>query len=475
MGNPTGFLEHPRQGPRTRPIPVRVRDWHEVYEPQSDAEVSTQASRCMDCGIPFCTQGCPLGNRIPVFNDGAYRGDWARAAEQLFATNNFPEFTGRLCPAPCESACVLGIGDDPVTIERVEYEVAEHAFALGLPVGATPRAETGRRVVVVGSGPAGLAAAAQLRAVGHAVEVLERADAPGGLLRYGIPEFKLEKRVLERRLEVMREAGVIFTCGIEVGGRGPSLDAVSRGADAVVLALGSTRPRLIEVPGADLAGVVTAMAYLEAATRALAEGGPSTLNAEGRHMVILGGGDTGADCLGTAHRQGAASVTQVEIMDRPPDERPADEPWPTMPRVYKTTSAHAEGGERRFSTETLAFLGDGRVRALRARDHLTGETVELAGDLVVIAAGFLGPELEGLALAGPEYTTERATLRVDDDWRVPVAGTTPVFACGDAVRGQSLIVWAIAEGRSAAAAADRHLRGSATSLAAPLAPGAQSW
>ena len=475
MGNPTGFLEHPRQGPRTRPIPVRVRDWHEVYEPQSDAEVSTQASRCMDCGIPFCTQGCPLGNRIPVFNDGASRGDWARAAEQLFATNNFPEFTGRLCPAPCESACVLGIGDDPVTIERVEYEVAEHAFALGLPVGAAPRAETGRRVVVVGSGPAGLAAAAQLRAVGHAVEVLERADAPGGLLRYGIPEFKLEKRVLERRLEVMREAGVIFTCGIEVGGRGPSLDAVSRGADAVVLALGSTRPRLIEVPGADLAGVVTAMAYLEAATRALAEGGPSTLNAEGRHVVILGGGDTGADCLGTAHRQGAASVTQVEIMDRPPDERPADEPWPTMPRVYKTTSAHAEGGERRFSTETLAFLGDGRVRALRARDHHTGETIELAGDLVVIAAGFLGPELEGLALAGPEYTTERATLRVDDDWRVPVAGTTPVFACGDAVRGQSLIVWAIAEGRSAAAAADRHLRGSVTSLAAPLAPGAQSW
>ncbi len=475
MGNPTGFLEHPRQGPRPRPIPVRVRDWHEVYEPQSDEEVATQASRCMDCGIPFCTQGCPLGNRIPVFNDGAYRGDWARAAEQLFATNNFPEFTGRLCPAPCESACVLGLGDEPVTIERVEYEVAEHAFARGLPVATAARSETGRRVVVVGSGPAGLAAAAQLRAAGHAVEVLERADAPGGLLRYGIPEFKLEKRVLERRLEVMRAAGVVFTCGVEVGGRGPSLAAVAADADAVVLALGSTRPRMIEVPGAELAGVETAMAYLEAATRALVEGAPSPLDAAGRHVVILGGGDTGADCLGTAHRQGAASVTQVEIMDRPPDERPADQPWPTMPRVFKTTSAHAEGGERRFSTETLAFVGEGRVRSLRAVDHERGETFEMACDLVLIAAGFVGPELAGLGLDRPELTTERATLRVDGHWRVPLSVTTPVFACGDAVRGQSLIVWAIAEGRAAAAAVDRHLRGGATSLPAPLEPYAQSW
>ena len=476
MGSPTGFLEHSRQGPRPRPIPVRVRDWHEVYEPQSDEEVATQASRCMDCGIPFCTQGCPLGNRIPVFNDGAYRGDWARAAEQLFATNNFPEFTGRLCPAPCESACVLGLGDEPVTIERVEYEVAEHAFARGLPVATAPRADTGRRVVIVGSGPAGLAAAAQLRAAGHAVEVLERADALGGLLRYGIPEFKLEKRILERRLEVLRAAGVVFTCGVEVGGRlGPSLATVTADADAVVLALGSTRPRMIDVPGAELPGVETAMAYLEAATRALAPGAPSRLDAAGRHVVILGGGDTGADCLGTAHRQGAASVTQIEIMDRPPDRRPADQPWPTMPRVFKTTSAHAEGGERRFSTETLAFIGEERVRALSAVDHLRGETLEMACDLVLIAAGFVGPELHGLGLDRPELITERATLRVDGRWRVPVAGATPVFACGDAVRGQSLIVWAIAEGRAAAAAADRHLRGGATSLPTPLEPYAQSW
>ena len=475
MGNPTGFLEHPRQGPRPRPIPVRVRDWHEVYEPQSDEDVSTQASRCMDCGIPFCTQGCPLGNRIPVFNDGAFRGDWERAAEQLFATNNFPEFTGRLCPAPCESACVLGIGDEPVTIERIEYEVAEHAFARGLPVAAAPRAETGRRVVVVGSGPAGLSAAAQLRAAGHGVRVLERSDAPGGLLRYGIPEFKLEKRVLERRLEVMRAAGVVFDCGVEVGGRGPSLETLAAGADAVVLALGSTRPRTIDVPGADLPGVVTAMAYLEAAARALVTGDPSPLDAAGRHVVILGGGDTGADCLGTAHRQGAASVTQLEILDRPPAHRSAEEPWPTMPRVFKTTSAHAEGGERRFSIETLAFTGEGRVGALRALDHRRGETFEMAGDLVVIAAGFVGPELDDLGLAGPAFTTARATLRVDDVWSVPVPGATPVFACGDAVRGQSLIVWAIAEGRAAAAAVDRHLRGGATSLAAPVEPYAQSW
>ncbi|HET8990379.1 MAG TPA: glutamate synthase subunit beta [Acidimicrobiales bacterium] len=475
MGSPTGFLEHPRRGPRLRPIPVRVRDWHEVYEPQGEEEVSAQAARCMDCGIPFCTQGCPLGNRIPVFNDGAYRGDWARAAEQLLATNNFPEFTGRLCPAPCESACVLGLGDEPVTIERLEYEVVEHAFARGLPVAAPTAADTGRRVVVIGSGPAGLAAAAQLRAVGHAVEVLERADAPGGLLRYGIPEFKLEKRVLERRLAVLRDAGVVFRCGVSVGAGGPSLDAVAADADAVVLAVGSTRPRMIEVPGADLPGVVTAMAYLEAANRAVAGGHPSTLDAAGRHVVILGGGDTGADCLGTAHRQGAASVTQLEIMDRPPDERPADQPWPTMPRVFKTTSAHAEGGSRRFATETLAFVGPGRVRALRARDRRRGEEVEMACDLVLIAAGFVGPELAGLGLAGSEHTTERSTLRVDEQWRVPVAGATPVFACGDAVRGQSLIVWAIAEGRAAAAAVDRHLRAGTTSLPAPLEPYAQSW
>ena len=475
MGSPTGFLEHPRRGPRLRPIPVRVRDWHEVYEPQSDEEVSTQAARCMDCGIPFCTQGCPLGNRIPVFNDGAYRGDWVRAAEQLFATNNFPEFTGRLCPAPCESACVLGLGDEPVTIERLEYEVAEHAFARGLPVAATPAAETGRRVVVVGSGPAGLAAAAQLRAVGHAVEVLERADAPGGLLRYGIPEFKLEKRVLERRLAILRDAGVVFRCGVAVGAGGPSLEAVAADADAVVLAIGSTRPRMIEVPGADLSGVVTAMAYLEAATRSLAEGHPSPLDAAGRHVVILGGGDTGADCLGTAHRQGAASVTQFEIMDRPPDERPADQPWPTMPRVFKTTSAHAEGGSRRFATETLAFMGPGRVRALRARDQRLDEEFEMTCDLVLIAAGFVGPELDPLGLGGSAHTTERATLRVDEQWRVPATGATPVFACGDAVRGQSLIVWAIAEGRAAAAAVDRHLRGGTTSLPTPLEPYAQSW
>jgi glutamate synthase (NADPH) small chain len=475
VGKATGFLEHPRQGPSPRPVAVRLRDWREVYEPQDDAAIATQASRCMDCGIPFCTQGCPLGNRIPTFNDGAYRRDWAGAAAQLFATNNFPEFTGRLCPAPCESACVLGIGDDPVTIERLEYEVAEHAFALGLPVAGAAAPPSGWRIAVVGSGPAGLAAAAQLRHAGHGVEVLERADAPGGLLRYGIPEFKLEKRVLDRRLDLMRASGIVFRCGVEVADGRTPLSALRGEFDAVVLALGSTRARLIPVPGADLAGVVTAMSYLEAATRALYEGHAPTIDAAGRHVVILGGGDTGADCLGTVHRQGAASVTQVEIMERPPDDRPADQPWPTMARLYKTTSAHDEGGERRFSTETLAFEGEGSVRAVRAIDHGSGGRIELPADLVLIAAGFVGPELAALGLDGPGLVTSRDTLAVDERWRLGLAGPTPVFACGDAVRGQSLIVWAIAEGRAAAAAVDRHLRGGDTTLPAPIEPYALSW
>ncbi len=475
MGKPTGFLEIPRRGPRTRPVPVRLRDWREVYEPQSDEEVAAQASRCMDCGIPFCTQGCPLGNRIPVFNDGAYRGRWEEAAAQLFATNNFPEFTGRLCPAPCESACVVGIADQPVTIERIEYEVAEHAFARHLSVDRRAARETGRRVAVVGSGPAGLAAAAQLRSAGHEVAVYERADAPGGLLRYGIPEFKLEKGVLDRRLDVMRAAGIRFHTKVAVGRGGTPLADLQRNHDAVVLALGATRPRMIEVPGRDLVGVFPAMTYLEAANRAVTAGATSEIDAAGLHVVILGGGDTGADCLGTAHRQGAASVTQIEIMARPPDERPADQPWPTMARLFKTTSAHEEGGERLFSTETLAFEGEGYVRSLRLRDA-EGATESLPAELVLVAAGFLGPELERLGLDVAPFTTERQTLAVDRDWRIAaLSGPAPVFACGDAVRGQSLIVWAIAEGRSCAAAVDAHLQGAPSALGAPVSPYQLSW
>jgi glutamate synthase (NADPH/NADH) small chain len=476
VGKVTGFLEYPREGPRYRPVPVRLRDWHEVYEPQSDEEVAIQGARCMDCGIPFCMQGCPLGNPIPAFNDRVYRSRWDEAAQQLFLTNNFPEFTGRLCPAPCESACVLGIASDPVTIERVEYEVAEHAFHNGFPVSVATPAETGKRVAVVGSGPAGLAVAAQLRSVGHAVAVFERNDAIGGLLRYGIPEFKMEKSVLDRRLDVMHDAGIVFHTGVAIGDDATSLAWLREHHDAVVLALGSTKPRLLDVPGADLAGVMPAMTFLEAANRAVHNRVPPTISASGQHVVILGGGDTGADCLGTVHRHGASSVTQIEILDRPPEERPANEPWPTMARLFKTTSAHAEGGERRFSTETLEFRGDGRVQTMVVIDHVSDEKVYVPADLVLIAAGFVGPELDALGLDDDRHTTARATLSVDTQWRVTsLEGASPVFACGDAVRGQSLIVWAIAEGRSAASAVDRYLSDGPSALPAPVEPYSLSW
>jgi glutamate synthase (NADPH) small chain len=430
----------------------------------------------MDCGIPFCMQGCPLGNLIPTFNDAVYRFRWAEAASELFRTNNFPEFTGRLCPAPCESACVLGISSDPVTIERIEYEVVEHAFDDGFAVSSRTPVETGKSVAVVGSGPAGLAAAAQLRSVGHAVTVYERSDAIGGLLRYGIPEFKMEKSVLDRRLEVMRSDGVMFRTDVNVGAAETPLSWLREQHDAVILALGSTRPRVLVVPGHDLAGIMPAMTFLEAANRAVNEERVSSLNAEGKHVVILGGGDTGADCLGTVHRHGAASVIQIEILDRPPEERPSAEPWPTMARLYKTSSAHAEGGERRFSTETLEFHGDGRVQSMVVIDHLSDEKITVPADLVLIAAGFVGPELEAIGLAEEPFTTPRATLSVDDQWRVgALEGPGPVFACGDAVRGQSLIVWAIAEGRSAASAVDRHLSGEESLLPAPVAPYSTSW
>ncbi|HEY1825000.1 MAG TPA: glutamate synthase subunit beta [Acidimicrobiales bacterium] len=476
MGKVTGFLEFERGGPEYRPVPVRLRDWREVYEAQSDAAIAQQGARCMDCGIPFCMQGCPLGNLIPAFNDAVYHERWDEAAEHLFRTNNFPEFTGRLCPAPCESACVLGISSDPVTIERIEYEVVEHAFRLGLPVAGSPVRETGRRVAVVGSGPSGLAAAAQLRSRGHHVEVFERQDAAGGLLRYGIPEFKMQKAVLDRRLAVMRESGVVFRTQTAIGEDGVTLQALQHDFDAVVLALGSTRPRLLDVPGAQRDGVMPAMTFLEAANRAVNEDRESTISARDRHVVILGGGDTGADCLGTVHRHGAASVVQIEILERPPDTRPPSEPWPTMARLFKVTSAHAEGGERRFSTETLEFAGHERVESLVVVDRARAETLVLDADLVLIAAGFVGPELTALGLAEGAHTTARATLSVDEDWRVSsIEGEAPVFACGDAVRGQSLIVWAIAEGRSAARSVDAFLSQGESSLGAPVAPYALSW
>ncbi len=475
MGKPTGFIEFARRGPAMRPVPVRLRDWREVYEPQSDTDLAEQGARCMDCGIPFCMQGCPLGNRIPVFNDAVFHAKWEVAAHQLFSTNNFPEFTGRLCPAPCESACVLGIGSDPVTIERLEYEVAEHAFEGHHPVSQATASDTGWRVAVVGSGPAGLAAAAQLRSVGHAVTVYERSDAIGGLLRYGIPEFKLEKSVLDRRLAVMEADGIKFYTNTTIGRGGVPLADLQRNNDAVLLALGSTRPRLIGVPGSDLVGVFPAMHYLETSNRAVHQGKESQISAEGLHVIILGGGDTGADCLGTAHRQGAASIIQIEILDRPPDSRPAEQPWPTMARVFKITSAHDEGGERLFSTETMEFNGPDYVRSISLRDLTTNEVVVRPADLVLIAAGFIGPELDGLGLNDLPYTTTQSTLAVDDSWRVSsIEGMAPVFACGDAVRGQSLIVWAIAEGRSAAHAIDQTLQGH-SNLPHPVSPNEKSW
>jgi glutamate synthase (NADPH/NADH) small chain len=430
----------------------------------------------MDCGIPFCMQGCPLGNRIPTFNDHVYRSHWALAAEQLFDTNNFPEFTGRLCPAPCESACVLGIADSPVTIERIEYEVAEHAFANGLEVAHSTDVRTGKCVAIIGSGPAGLAAAAQLASVGHDVHVFERSDAIGGLLRYGIPEFKLEKAVLDRRLDVMAASGVTFHTNVTVGASARPLDSLRQEFDAVLLAIGSTRPRLIPVTGAELAGVYPAMTYLEAANRAVRDGVTSPIDAKDRHVIILGGGDTGADCLGTVHRQGAASVVQIEILDRPPDERPTDQPWPTMARIFKSSPAHEEGGERQFSTETLEFLGVESITDIAVRDASTGDSHTMPAHLVLIAAGFVGPELDGLELASDPFVTPRATLSVDEQWRLThLEGPGPVFACGDAVRGQSLIVWAIAEGRSAAAAIDAVLMEAPSVLPAPVVPYSLSW
>jgi len=382
MAKPTGFLEFDRQGPTLRPVPVRLRDWHEVYEPQEDGQVVVQATRCMDCGIPFCMQGCPLGNRIPDFNDRVYHSQWEQAAVQLFSTNNFPEFTGRLCPAPCESACVLGIASDPVTIERIEYEVAEHAFFNGFEVASATDTKTGKHVVVVGSGPAGLAAAAQLRSVGHDVAVYERSDAIGGLLRYGIPEFKLEKAVLDRRLEVMEKSGVTFHPGVTVGEGGTPLADLQSNFDAVLLALGSTIPRLIDVPGTELEGIYPAMDYLEASNRAVRDGVETTINARGLHVIILGGGDTGADCLGTLHRQGAASVVQIEILDRPPITRPATEPWPTMARLLKSTSAHLEGGDRIFFDRNAGVPGrrsSPRVGPARQFKRRTGEHARRSG------------------------------------------------------------------------------------------------
>ncbi|MBV9821319.1 MAG: glutamate synthase subunit beta [Actinobacteria bacterium] len=477
MGDTTGFLKHGRELPRRRPVAVRISDWREVYEPADEAVTRTQASRCMDCGIPFCHSGCPLGNLIPEWNDLVYRDRWADAADRLHATNNFPEFTGRLCPAPCEASCVLGISQEPVTIEQVEKEIAERAFASGWVTPMPPARSTGKRVAVVGSGPAGLAAAQQLTRAGHQVEVLERADRIGGLLRYGIPEFKMEKRIIDRRIEQLRAEGTVFRTGVDVG-VDVTAEQLRSDYDAVLLAAGATAWRDLAIAGRELAGIHQAMEYLPPANRVqqgdLAD---SPISAAGKRVVIIGGGDTGADCLGTAHRQGAASVHQFEILARPPAARSEANPWPTWPVLLRTGSAHEEGGERVFAVNTERFLGDaeGRVRALRAHQvelidgrfvPVPGSDFELECELVLLAMGFVGPErgplLDGLGVE----LTDRGTVARDAGFATSVDG---VFVAGDAGRGQSLIVWAIAEGRSAAAAIDRWLTGR-TALPAPIAP-----
>ncbi|HVX22036.1 MAG TPA: glutamate synthase subunit beta [Acidimicrobiales bacterium] len=494
MGKPTGFMEHDRELPRRRPIPVRLRDWREVYEDFPADHTRVQGARCMDCGIPFCHDGCPLGNLIPEWNDLVYRDDWSAAIERLHATNNFPEFTGRLCPAPCEAACVLGINANPVTIERIEYEIVERAWDEGWVRPQAAREGTGKTVAVVGSGPAGLAAAQQLARAGHAVTVYERAEKPGGLLRYGIPEFKMEKRFLDRRLAQLRAEGVRFRCSVSVGQ--PEVDGASApdvtvlparslvdDHDAVVLAGGATLPRDLAVPGRDLDGVHFALEYLKP-SNLVQEGAlaASPISAEGRHVVIIGGGDTGADCLGTAHRQGAASVHQLEIMPEPPSDRAAEHPWPVWPVILRTSSAHEEGGHRLFSVTTTELAGDdhGRVRALRGHqvemtvdggrpsfNPVDGSEFELPCDLVLLAMGFTGAERRGVVAELGLEMDQRGSVAAGGDWATNVDG---VFVCGDMTRGQSLIVWAIAEGRSAAAAVDRWLMGE-TALPAPIAPG----
>ncbi|MFJ9027125.1 glutamate synthase subunit beta [Streptomyces sp. NPDC102274] len=479
MADPKGFLTTGREVARTRPAEERVKDWNEVYVPGSLLPIiSKQAGRCMDCGIPFCHNGCPLGNLIPEWNDYAYREDWTAASERLHATNNFPEFTGRLCPAPCESACVLAINQPAVTIKNVEVSIIDKAWDSGDVTPQPPERLSGKTVAVIGSGPAGLAAAQQLTRAGHTVAVYERADRIGGLLRYGIPEFKMEKSHINRRIEQMRAEGTKFRTEIEIG-RDIDATKLRKRYDAVVIAAGATVSRDLPVPGRELNGIHFAMEYLPLSNK-VREGDltVSPISAEGKHVVVIGGGDTGADCVGTAHRQGAASVTQLEIMPRPGEERAAHQPWPTFPMLYKVTSAHEEGGERVYSVSTTHFEGDadGNVQFLHLvevefkggkLEQKPGTERKIPAQLVTLAMGFTGTDQEnGLVEQFGLELDERGNIARDADFATNVPG---VYVAGDAGRGQSLIVWAIAEGRSAARGVDRMLTGT-SDLPAPIRP-----
>jgi glutamate synthase (NADPH) small chain len=486
VADPRGFLTVPdRQLPADRPVPVRLTDWKDVHERRVDGQpfLAEQAGRCMDCGIPFCHHGCPLGNLVPEWNDLVWRGQWAQAADRLHQTNNFPEFTGRICPAPCEASCVLGISRPPVTIKNVEVSIIDEAFARGLVVPQVPQRLTGQTVAVVGSGPAGLAAAQQLTRAGHTVAVYERDDAIGGLLRYGVPDFKLEKVHIERRLDQMRAEGTRFRTGVTVG-RDITWQQLTARYDAIVVAMGATVPRPLDVPGIELSGVMPAMRYLQPANVALRTGRPvdADHDAAGKHVVVIGGGDTGSDCVGTALRQGAASVTTLAIGRRPPETRPSSQPWPTAPHLFEVTTSHEEGGERIYLASTVELVGDatGAVRSVRwaTTEYLAdgrrvpspGTEQERPADLVLVAMGFTGPQAGMLVDQLGVRLTPSGALDRDDDFATSVPG---VFVAGDAGRGQSLVVWAIAEGRAAAAAVDRYLQG-VTDLPAPIRTGTTS-
>ncbi len=480
MGKPTGFIEFKRDKQPYRPVGERLRDWTQVMLPWPADKLRKQGARCMDCGIPFCHQGCPLGNLIPDWNDLVYRDKWKEAIDRLHATNNFPEFTGTLCPAPCEGSCVLGINDDPVTIRAIELAIIDHAFDAGWVKPEPPMVRTGKRVAVVGSGPAGLAAAQQLNRAGHWVTVFERADRIGGLLRYGIPEFKMEKAILDRRLDLMRQEGAEFHVNAHVGVN-VAVDDLKRKFDAILLSGGATEPRELKIPGRELKGIHFAMEYLTLQNRRC-EGDAipddKFITARNKRVVIIGGGDTGADCLGTVHRQGALSVHQFELLPRPPDQRAPDNPWPQWPVIFRSSAAHEEGGIREYAVSTTRFSGEnGHVRRLHAhrvemvRDGgrldfrpISGTEFEMEVDLVLLAMGFLGPERDGMLSQLGVKLTERGNVWREENWMTSVPG---IFTAGDMQRGQSLIVWAVAEGRSAAAGIDRYLMGR-SDLPAPL-------
>jgi glutamate synthase (NADPH/NADH) small chain len=480
MADPKGFLTTDRALPTRRPVDVRIKDWKEVYEEQSFPDLQKQAGRCMDCGIPFCHSGCPLGNLIPEWNDLIWRGDKNEAIDRLHATNNFPEFTGRLCPAPCETACVVAINMTAVTIKQIELRTIEEAFKDGTVEPQIADRLTGKTVAVIGSGPAGLAAAQQLTRAGHTVAVYDRADKIGGLLRYGIPEFKMEKAILDRRLDQMTKEGTRFRPGVNVGVEITGSQLRTK-YDAIVLAVGATQWRDINVPGRELKGIYQAMEFLPWGNRqGLGEVETPEINVAGKHVVILGGGDTGADCLGTSVRQGAASVTQLEIMPRPTEERPAGQPWPTYPMIYRVSSAHEELDNRMFAVSTEEFLGDGNgnLRALKIVETkfengkfepVAGTEKELPADFVFLAMGFTGPEKTALIDQLEVELDERGNIKRGLDYQSSQDG---IFVAGDAGRGQSLIVWAIAEGRSAAAEVDKYLTGD-TQLPSPILPTAR--